>query len=70
MPIEEHTTDDLALEANKRLVAEGLDIEGLFFSQAAFQVLYPADASTLLNPFTMMHIRRCSLTEATIILHG
>jgi len=35
--LEQHTTDEYAVLANKELKLEGLDVEGQYFTQAAFQ---------------------------------
>lgn len=38
VPFAEHTSDKYVLLANQRLVEEGYDVEGLHFTQPAFQV--------------------------------
>eukprot|EP00951_Prasinocladus_malaysianus_P006566 scaffold46710_cov34-Prasinocladus_malaysianus.AAC.2 len=38
VPFEEHTTDKYAIEANRQLREEGLDVEGMYYSQSQFQV--------------------------------
>jgi hypothetical protein len=40
VPFEEHTTDKYVRQANRLLVEEGLDVEGLYFDQAQHQVGY------------------------------
>ena len=40
VPFEEHTTDNYVRTANRLLVEEGLDVEGLYFDQAQYQVGY------------------------------
>ena len=38
VPFEEHTTDQFTLLANRALVEMGLDVEGLYYDQAQYQV--------------------------------
>jgi hypothetical protein len=40
VPFNEHTGDGYAIQANRLLVEEGLDVEGLYYAQPQYQVGY------------------------------